>query len=154
MILHFKLNNLVCFYEKQKIPAWKEYKKIGSTSLGKPVSLGGDIIKWIGDILISKSLSNQNLYIYKYLYLIITHSKALHYLPLGFICQFPSTSSRIIETCIHIKMEGANEEMYFSLINLGTKYQCIWKVAISIFGCFLSSSPTSPSPSIKKYNLY
>lgn len=103
---------------------WRDYKKIGSTSLSKPISLRVDICKWIGDIIISKSLSSQNLYMNKYLCLVIIHSKALNYLLHEFICQFPCTSSRITTNNTHTKKDRSQWR------NVFIPYQCGDKISV------------------------
>ena len=132
---------MTCFYEKQKILAWRECKKTQSTNLGKPISTKGDIIQWIGTILISKSLSNQNLYVYKYLCLIIIHSLALNYLTFDLPISFFSLDQGSLRTESILRWNGPMKKCIFHLSIWRQNINVFVKLQLSVFGHFLSFFP-------------
>ena len=75
-------------------------------------------------------------------------------LNLRFTYQSLFTRSRITENWIHIKMEWANEEVYFSFINLATKYQCICKITMFYFWPFPLFFPQPPLFPILRSTIY
>lgn len=119
---------------------WREYLK---KDLPRLMLLSrGDIIKWIRDILISKSLSNQNLPLLRFN---CNTFQGLEWPAPWIYSSFTSSNLRTVSV---LEWKGPLTNSYFPFINLVAKHQCIYKVTILYFWLFPVPFPDTTSPNI------